>query len=105
MKYRSTYERLTSDPERRRKIEEEGFIIETTEDIIGLMEEKGVSRVELAERLGTSRAFISQVLNGSRNMTLRTLFRISRALGHDSQIAFNTIDARKKQKEPALARR
>lgn len=33
----------------------------------------GISRAEVAELLGTSRSYVSQVLNGSTNMTLKTL--------------------------------
>ena len=51
----------------------EDFVYNVTEDILILLEDLGVSKQELASRLGKSRSFITQVLSGSRNMTLGTL--------------------------------
>ncbi|MEZ4378424.1 MAG: helix-turn-helix transcriptional regulator [Gemmatimonadales bacterium] len=38
-----------------------------------VMESKGITRAQLAERVGKSKGHISRVLGGERNMTLRTL--------------------------------
>jgi RNA polymerase sigma factor (sigma-70 family) len=45
------------------------------------MREEGVSRTELARRLGRTKGYVSQVLSGDRNMTLRTLDAIANSLG------------------------
>jgi transcriptional regulator with XRE-family HTH domain len=58
-----------------------GPIVEFTEDICRLMDEQGVSRAELARRLGTSRAYITKLLGGDANFTLQTMTKISMALG------------------------
>lgn len=60
--------------------EEERLIAEVTEAIWAAMEDAGCSKTELAQRLGASKGYVSQVLNGSRNMTLRTLADICHAL-------------------------
>jgi|GEM_PF-7027915 len=52
-----------------------------TEDLLVLMEEQGVTKTELAEALLTGKSNITQALNGSRNMTLKTLSDICFALG------------------------
>ena len=52
-----------------------------SELVIGLVKERGVSRAQMAEILGTSRTHISQLLNGFRNMTLVTLADLATALG------------------------
>lgn len=104
MKYKTTYEWMTRDPERKQLLEEEGFILILTENLVQLMEDQGITRAELAAKLGKSRAFISQMLNGGRNMTLRTLFRISRALGHDATISFKKTAAEKKSPKLAASR-
>jgi transcriptional regulator with XRE-family HTH domain len=44
------------------------------------MEELGVSRAELARRLGKSRAYISKFLGGGTNVTVETLISFARAL-------------------------
>jgi predicted transcriptional regulator len=61
---------------------EEGLVIDVLEHICERMEELGVTRAELARRLGTSPAYVTQVLRGT-NITLRTLARIVHHLdGH-----------------------
>jgi transcriptional regulator with XRE-family HTH domain len=45
------------------------------------MERSGVTRAELARLLGKTPAFVSQVLNGARNMTIKTIADIALALG------------------------
>ena len=71
--------------------EQEALIVEVTEAIWALMEEQALNKADLAVRLGVSRAHITQLLNGSRNMTLRTLADIAQALGVRVRIV---LDAR-----------
>jgi len=50
---------------------------DTISDLIAeYMDKHQVTKAGLAERLGTSRAFVSKVLAGNANMTLKTLSRI-----------------------------
>ena len=58
----------------------ERLIAEVTEAIWQAMEEAGVNKADLASRMGATKGYISQVLGGSRNMTLRTLADICFAL-------------------------
>jgi antitoxin component HigA of HigAB toxin-antitoxin module len=69
----SLIERLTSTPEDKRLFEQERVIFDVTELISKLMEEQGVTKAELARRLNTSKANITQMLDGRRNMTLRSI--------------------------------
>lgn len=55
-------------------------IIDLNEKIISKMEELKVNRVELAKRLGVSKAFITKLLNGNPNMTIKTIVSIALAL-------------------------
>lgn len=59
---------------------EERLIAEVTEAIWDAMEDARCSKTELAQRMGASQSYLSQVLSGSRNMTLRTLADICHAL-------------------------
>ncbi|CRI65313.1 hypothetical protein THIOKS12330009 [Thiocapsa sp. KS1] len=52
---------------------QELLIAEVTEAIWEAMQAAGITKTELANRLGSTKGYVSQVLNGSRNMTLRTL--------------------------------
>ncbi|HVG10950.1 MAG TPA: helix-turn-helix transcriptional regulator [Thermoanaerobaculia bacterium] len=56
-------------------------ISEFGEDVCRLMEEQGVSRAELARRLGTSRAYVTKLLGGNANFTLQTMAKVAMALG------------------------
>lgn len=61
-------------------VAEERLIAEVTEAIWEAMEDACCSKTELAQRMGASQSDISQILNGSRNMTLRGLADICHAL-------------------------
>lgn len=63
-------------------IEQERLILDATELVHELMEKEDLSQNDLAERLGKSKGFVSQVLNGKRNMTLRTLADLLRVAGY-----------------------
>jgi len=49
------------------------LIYHLTEDLLVLMEDRGITKSGLARALGKSRAFVTQILSGKRNMTLGTL--------------------------------
>lgn len=74
-----------------RLVEEESLILETTELIEELLELTGVNRKELAERLGKSKGFVTQILTGDRNMTLRTLADLAFALEHRVEVAASPL--------------
>jgi len=77
----AVYDRQVSRPERQRGLEQEVLLVSATELICQLIEQDGVSRAELARRIGKSKAFVTQLLRGSRNITLRTLADVAWALG------------------------
>lgn len=55
-------------------------VTEFVEEVCHLMEEKNVSRAELARRLGTSRAYVTKLLDGNANFTLATMVKVAMAL-------------------------
>ncbi|MEW6037046.1 MAG: helix-turn-helix transcriptional regulator [Pseudomonadota bacterium] len=61
---------------------QEALITEVTEAIWKAMEEVGMNKAELAKNMEATKGYVSQILNGSRNMTLRTLADICFALGY-----------------------
>ena len=69
----------------RRMLRQEELILEVTEAIALILETDGVSKAQLAKRMGKSPAFVSQVLSGRRNLTLRTIADICDALGSKGQ--------------------
>lgn len=81
MKKKTQFEQLMGSPEFRKLYAIEGLVAEAGEFIARLLEEQRVSKAELARRLGKSRAYITQMLSGSTNLTVRTLAEVAYALG------------------------
>lgn len=80
--------------------EAERLILAATEMILELMENEGLTRVELAKKVGKSKGHISQLLNGKRNMTLKTLAEISFALNTRVNVAAEGLrDSQEESKE------
>jgi transcriptional regulator with XRE-family HTH domain len=80
---------------RQRDLARGAYLFRVTEDILVAMEDQGVSKAELAQRLGKSKARISQLLGGSSNMTIGTLADIAFALGLTLDKTFKEYSARR----------
>lgn len=63
-----------------RLVRQEELILEVTERLVEALLEKGVTKTELARRLGRTPGFVSQVFGGGRNLTLRTISDVAAAL-------------------------
>jgi transcriptional regulator with XRE-family HTH domain len=75
-------EKYLEDPEFAKLVAQGDLIMEVTETLCELLEKEKISRKELADRLGKSKGFVSQLLNGGRNLTLRTVADIISVLGY-----------------------
>lgn len=62
------------------------LIFNVTEDILVFMEQNEISKKELSKRLGKTRAYVTQILDGTRNMTIGTFSDICFALGFKPEI-------------------
>lgn len=89
-----SHEELVSTPEGRRLLEQEVLLVSASNFIAELLEEKGMTRAELARRIGKSKAFVTQILGG-RNITLRTLADLAWAL--DTRIRIETSQEKRTQ--------
>lgn len=54
-----------------------------TLQVLRKMDEQGVTQVELAQRMGCTQQYVSNLLKGSSNMTLETIGRLENALNLD----------------------
>lgn len=72
--------------ENRRLLLQEELILEVTEALARSLKKAGIQRQELAERMGKSKGYVSQILSGGKNLTLRTLADVADAL--DSRVEF-----------------
>ena len=61
-------------------LRQERLILDVTEQLAGALENSGVTRAALARRMGRTPGFVSQLLGGGRNLTLRTISDIAAAL-------------------------
>jgi transcriptional regulator with XRE-family HTH domain len=77
---KTQHEVLMEDPEFRRLLSIEALVAEASEAIAKLMAEQNVSKADLARRLNKSRAWVTQLLSGKANMTVRTLAEVVYAL-------------------------
>jgi transcriptional regulator with XRE-family HTH domain len=89
----STVERFMQHRSNRRLFEEERLFVDATELLCNIMESTGLKRNELAERLGTSKAFVTQILRGNKNLTLKTLADLFFALNHRLLMAAEPMTA------------
>ena len=64
----------------------EGAILEFTESLGRLMKAKKVNQAELARRLERSPAYVTQVLHGGANFTLKTMTKLAMALGGELHV-------------------
>jgi antitoxin component HigA of HigAB toxin-antitoxin module len=94
----TSLEEYLEDPEFAKLLAQEELILEVTETLCELLEKEKISRKELAERLGKSKGFISQLLNGGRNLTLRTVADILHVLGY--RVALTPYKAGKPGQKP-----
>ena len=69
------------NPALARQIEEE-MLLQSIGDLFSdVMIQHGLNKAELAKRLRTSRAYVTQILSGDRNLSLRSLAKLAYAMG------------------------
>ena len=54
--------------------------LSVAEEIAKKMKEKQISKADLAKKLGTSRAYVTKILKGDANLSLKTLAKLQNAL-------------------------
>ena len=81
---KTQHEVLMEDPEFRRLLSIEALVAEASEVIARLMAEQNVSKADLARRLKKSRAWVTQLLSGKANMTVRTLAEVHAGRGSEA---------------------
>jgi len=79
-----------------RAFAKEELVYNVTEDLLVILEDMEITKKELANRLGKSKSFVSQVLSGARNMTLGTLSDICFALEIKPKVVLPVGEAPKK---------
>ncbi len=76
---------IEASPSRKNLVAQERLIALVAEQIYAAIEDDESSKAALAKALGKSKAFVTQILSGTRNLTLRTVADIATALGRTPQ--------------------
>jgi len=82
----SIYESFKEEPRRVRLLAEEEFILEVTEKLVKYLNRENVSRTELASRLGVTKRYVTQLLSGGKNLTIRAIVNVAEALGYEPKL-------------------
>ncbi len=83
---------ILSDPATRRRYAQNSLIVDTAVALNKALEAADVNQRELAQRLGRSEGFVSQVLSGGGNLTLRTLADFAYGLDCTIDLALRPLD-------------
>lgn len=86
-------EKLTSTPEGMRLYQQERAIQDVTDLICEVMDEEHVSRSQLAGHIGKTKGYVTQLLDGRANMTVRTISDVFCALGRAIHFQDGPLDA------------
>jgi len=69
-------------------VRQEELILDVTDRLTQALDNAGITKGELAERLGKSPGFVLQAFGGGRNLTLRTVSDIAAALSLRPSLQF-----------------
>jgi len=68
--------------------------LRAADEIARLMEEEGVSRSELARKMGNAPSFVTKILRGEHNFSFDTFSKVGIALGYTWEISPVKLSAR-----------
>ncbi|WP_267096225.1 helix-turn-helix domain-containing protein [Xanthomonas sacchari] len=83
--------RQEASDESRRFHERDRLVLWTMEALAGLMDDQGLSRADLARRIDSSRAYVTQLFSGSKNPTLGTVADLAWSLGYRACFNFEPL--------------
>jgi transcriptional regulator with XRE-family HTH domain len=92
MKPKDRFSRLLKKHKDSPTYKAEGLLIDVAEQVVRLLHRRGLTQSELARKLGCSDAYVSKLLSGVENMTLRTLSDIGTVLKSNVDFAFVPCD-------------
>ena len=83
---KKSFKELLSEARERDTYWAASMILDFTEGLHKTMEANGITRSDLARRLGVSPAYITKVLRGNVNFTVDSMVRLVRAAGGEVSI-------------------
>lgn len=76
----------------------EDAILQFTIQLHERMQEGGISKTELASRIGASQPYVTRILKGRDNLTIATMVKLARAVGFKVRISLEETDLRATEK-------
>jgi transcriptional regulator with XRE-family HTH domain len=73
----------------------EDAILQFTMQLHEQMQKQGISKTELASRIGVSQPYVTRILKGRDNLTIATMVKLARAVGLKMQISLDETGAEK----------
>ena len=68
-------------------------ILQFTMQLHEQMQKQGISKTELASRIGASQPYITRILKGRDNLTIATMVKLARAVGLTVQVSLDETGA------------
>ncbi len=97
MSERSYLEKRLQDKEFSRRYTIEGALVDASEAVLDALEQKGYKKKDIADVLGMSIAQVSRALNGSHNLTIKTLSSLLWACGRKLVVKSEPFKSFKKE--------
>ena len=72
--------------------------LQFADDLVRLLEARGLKRTELADKLGTNRGYVTRVLNTEYNLSVETMAKIALAL--DARIELRMLPREEAERRP-----
>ena len=94
VRFRDRFRKIENDP----RFVAEMMKLDFADDLVELLEARGLKRTELAEKLGTNRGYITRIVNTEYNLSIETMAKIAVAL--DAHI---TLRMQPRQSAPPAA--
>jgi transcriptional regulator with XRE-family HTH domain len=99
---KKSFKELLSEARERDTYWAASMILDFTEGLHRIMEANGVTRSDLARRLGVSPAYITKVLRGNVNFTIDSMVRLVRAAGGEVHVQ---VEQRPQNKRASVYRK
>ena len=93
-RYREWAQKMEKDP----LFTAELMKLQFADDLVRLLEARGLKRTELAEKLGTNRGYVTRVLNTEYNLSVETMAKIALAL--DARISLRMLPREEVERRP-----
>ena len=71
----------------------EDTVLQFTMQLHEQLQKQGISKTELASRIGASQPYITRILKGRDNLTIATMVKLARAVGLKVQISLDETGA------------